>query len=124
MSFCCIDAWTVSVKVRFSRLGLLDGEGLVFCVVELSLVGVLDELSELSPADVPDKNGGRAVSCLSVDFDLGVSFSGTGKSEGRVAVGDAEGVSKGSGLSVLGMKVLSNTFAADKSAGPVRGPAG
>jgi hypothetical protein len=54
MSFCCTDAWTVSVIVRFSTLGRLEGGGDDLAVVPLaplSLVGVLDELSDpvLSP---------------------------------------------------------------------------
>jgi hypothetical protein len=124
MSFCCTDAWTVSVSVivRFSTLGRLEGGGDVFAVVPLSFVGVLDELSD--PVLSACRDCGR-VSEVEVDRSCSEPRTAIGIGGGPRVVGDMRGVlSMGSGLADRGAKSLSKMLAFVVAAGPVNGPGG
>lgn len=118
----CFDMYSMSVAVRFNTLGRLDGGGDVLAVVPLSFVGVLEEPSDSvpSPWNGCDRGSGP---------DSEPSYWGArvpnrpGFLVGALLLGDGRGdLSIGSGLEVLGINCLSNTFASEGIAGPVSGP--
>jgi hypothetical protein len=113
---------SVSVIVRFSTLGRLEGGGDVFAVVPLSFVGVLDELSD--PVLSACRDCGR-VSEVEVDRSCSEPRTAIGIGGGPRVVGDMRGVlSMGSGLADRGATPRPTLWALGVAPAPVTGPGG